>query len=61
MTSLTIEDRLAYHNYKNKSFTQQANDWEVIFTKDFKSKKEAVIFEKKIKKRGAKRFLEFNS
>ena len=57
-TSLTPLERLTYHNYKNKSFTNQAEDWEIVHYEQFDLKKDALIREKQIKKRGAKRYLE---
>ncbi len=56
-TSKTVEERLAYHIYNNQGFTGRADDWTVVFTKKFVSKRTALAFEKKIKKRGASRFL----
>ncbi|GLR17173.1 GIY-YIG nuclease family protein [Portibacter lacus] len=57
-TSLTVKARLSYHNNKNGGFTNQTKDWMVVFVQEFKTKKEALLFEKKIKKQGAGRFLE---
>jgi putative endonuclease len=57
-TSLSLDERLAYHNAKNKSFTNQATDWSIVFSEAFQTKKEAMAFERKIKKRRAKRFLD---
>jgi len=34
--------------------------WDLIFYKDLQTRKEAIIFERKIRKRGAKRFLAGN-
>lgn len=57
-TSLTIEERLNYHLSNHKGFTAKAKDWEVVWTKIINSKSEALTLEKKIKKRGAKRFID---
>ena len=57
-TSLTVEERLAYHLFKHKGFTSKANDWIIVYTKQVDSNSEAIALEKKIKKRGAKRFIE---
>ncbi|WP_300663023.1 GIY-YIG nuclease family protein [Fluviicola sp.] len=42
-------ERLKKHNAKNKGFTNQAKDWEIVFLKEFETKSEALTFEKKIK------------
>ena len=56
-TSLTLEERLSYHNYNNKGYTGRASDWEIVWNRRFETKKQAMLEEKKIKKRGAKRYL----
>ena len=53
-----MQERLAHHLNHHKGFTAQANDWIVVFEKEFETKNEAMKLEKQIKKRGAKRFLE---
>ena len=55
-TSQTTEDRLAYHLGNHKGFTAKAKDWVIVFEKHFEEKKAAMTLEKKIKKRGAKRY-----
>ena len=57
-TSLLLEERLSYHNYKNSGFTGKADDWIVVYNEEFSSKKEAMTREKQIKKRGASRILD---
>ena len=42
-------ERLKKHNSNHKGFTNQANDWEILFIKQFELKDEAFTFEKKIK------------
>jgi putative endonuclease len=42
-------DRLKKHNAKNKGFTNQANDWQIVFIQPFETKSEALNFEKQIK------------
>ena len=44
-----IEERLKKHNNKNKGFTNQANDWCVVYSKTFSTKQEALNLEKQIK------------
>jgi putative endonuclease len=41
--------RLEYHNTLEKGFTSRYRPWEIVFTKEYNSKKEAMISEKKIK------------
>lgn len=43
------EERLKKHNSKNKGYTNQSNDWEIVFLKSFETKSEALAFEKQIK------------
>ncbi len=43
------DERIKKHNNKNKGFTNQAKDWEIVFLKEFETKSEALAFEKKIK------------
>jgi len=43
------EERLKKHNAKNKGFTNQANDWQIVFLKPFNTKSEALAHEKLIK------------
>ena len=56
-TSLSLEDRLSYHNYNNKGYTARASDWVMVWNRTFEAKRFAMLEEKKIKKRGAKRYL----
>lgn len=57
MTSLSLTERIRRHNSNHQGFTGSSNDWITIFYKEFEFKKEALICEKTIKSRGAKRFL----
>ena len=43
-------ERLKKHNAKNKGFTNQSNDWEIVFLKPFETKTEALSFERQIKR-----------
>ena len=56
-TSRNLNDRLKEHLYNHKGFTSKSKDWKLVFNKNIYSKKDALILEKKIKKRGAKRYL----
>ncbi len=42
-------ERLKKHRAKNKGFTNQATDWEIVFQRSFESKSEALAFENQIK------------
>ena len=56
-TSLSLKDRLIQHLYNHNGFTANAKDWAVIHSENLPSKLEAIRLEKKIKKRGAKRYM----
>ena len=56
-SSLTVKERLTYHLSNHKGFTSKAKDWEIVWSTSLNDKTEALTIEKKIKKRGAKRFL----
>jgi len=56
-TSYPIQDRLKKHLSNHKGYTGKAKDWIIVFTKLHIAKSDALALEKKIKKRGAKRFL----
>ena len=43
------EERLKKHNAKNKGFTNQTSDWQIVFLKSFDTKSEALAYEKQIK------------
>ncbi len=43
------DERLKKHNSKNKGFTNQASDWEIVFIKSFEHKIEALGYERTIK------------
>ena len=57
-TSTSMQQRMSFHLSDHKGFTSKAKDWRVIYTEQKTEKSEAMILEKKIKKRGAKRYLE---
>ena len=44
-----LEERLIKHINKNKGFTNQADDWEIVYSKAFSAKHEALNLEKQIK------------
>ncbi|HHH54890.1 MAG TPA: GIY-YIG nuclease family protein [Bacteroidetes bacterium] len=57
-TSVSIEERLRRHNTNHKGYTGKVNDWELIYKKEFTDIKLSRKLEIKIKKRGARRYLE---
>jgi len=56
-SSKNIQERLKEHLYNHKGFTAKAKDWNILYQLEINSKSEALILERKIKKRGAKRYL----
>jgi len=52
-----IYSRLMEHNSGQTKSTKAGVPWKIIFTKELSSRAEALKLERKIKKRGAKRFL----
>ena len=52
-----VTQRLKYHNLGISTFTKRGTPWHLKWTSSGMSKKEAIQLERKIKKRGAKRFL----
>ena len=57
-TTNEVEDRLRRHNTNHKGYTGKTGDWEIKYIKRYWTKRESIKAERKIKKRGAKRFLE---
>ena len=53
-----FEDRLIRHNSGRNRWTKIGVPWEPIWTFECKTRSEAMKLERKIKKRGAKRFLD---
>jgi len=56
-TSKDVNERLKEHLFNHKGFTAKVKDWNIIYKTNFSSKTEAIAFERKIKKRGAKRYM----
>jgi len=46
----SIEKRLFEHNNNLGRFTKGKGPWKLVFLKEFETKKEALIYERKIKK-----------
>ena len=57
-SSEDLERRLEAHNLVLSTYTSKATDWRIIYRVCLSTKTEALILERKIKKRGAKRYLE---
>ncbi|WJS95026.1 GIY-YIG nuclease family protein [Flavobacterium johnsoniae] len=53
-----IEDRLRRHNSGQSLSTKNGIPWKIIYTIQLESRSEAMNLESKIKKRGAKRYLQ---
>ncbi|WP_299062016.1 GIY-YIG nuclease family protein [uncultured Polaribacter sp.] len=56
-TKKTVDERLEEHLYNHKGFTSNTKDWKLIYHLETNTKSEALKLERKIKKRGAKRYL----
>lgn len=52
-----MEERLRYHLGNHKGYTAKVKDWVVVYTQSHGTYKEAVKLERRIKKRGARRYL----
>ena len=50
--------RLEYHNTLEKGFTSRYRPWKIVFVRECKSKKQAMLFEKKIKSWKSKKMIE---
>ena len=54
----SIEIRFEKHNLGEVTSTKHAKPWSLVTTFEFKTRSEAMRLEKKIKKRGIKRYLQ---
>ena len=52
-----IERRLEEHNRGKTPFMKKGIPWKLLYSQSFETRSEAMQLEKKIKKRGAQRFL----
>lgn len=55
-----IKNRVIRHNKGLVPSTKSRTPWDLVFTVKVSNRSEALILEKKIKKRGAKRYIEDN-
>ena len=53
-----IEIRLKGHNSNKNRFTGKSKDWKLVWKAEMQDRTEALKLERKVKKRGIKRFLE---
>jgi putative endonuclease len=53
-----VEKRLHAHNEGKAKFTSTGLPWKLVYQQSFLTRSEAIIVEKKIKKRGIKRYLQ---
>ena len=53
-----IENRLKRHNQGNVKSTKYGIPWRLVLQIEVKTRFEAIVLENKIKKRGAKRFID---
>jgi putative endonuclease len=55
-----IKKRIEEHNRGKTAFNKKGLPWELIYQKEYNTRSEAMQHEKRIKKRGASRFLSDN-
>ena len=55
-----ISLRMEFHNSGKNNFTKKGTPWKIVKTFECIDRKHALILENKIKRNGAKRFLERN-
>jgi len=48
-TGDSLDERVRRHNSNHKGFTGKTDDWKIVFSEKFQTKKEAYAFERKIK------------
>ena len=56
--TVNIKERLKRHNQGGVLSTKHSLPWEIVFQIETETRSQALALEKKIKKRGAKRFIE---
>ncbi|KXK55593.1 MAG: excinuclease ABC subunit C [Chlorobi bacterium OLB5] len=52
-----VTERLIGHVSNKNKYTGKAKDWKLVWTAELPDRKTALVLEKKIKKRGIRRFL----
>jgi len=54
-----IEDRLSEHNFGRTGYTKLKRPWEIIYREAYKTEKEAINRERKLKRLKNKKYLEY--
>jgi putative endonuclease len=54
-----IEKRVKYHNEGRQRWTSRFIPWELVYKKEFSTKTEALLYEKLLKKKKSKKYLEW--
>ncbi|HRP57304.1 GIY-YIG nuclease family protein [Agriterribacter sp.] len=54
-----LKDRLFRHNNSGSKSTKQANDWKLVYSEAFETRKEAVKRESEIKKKKSRKYIEW--
>ena len=55
--TVDLDRRIEEHNRGKTAFLATGIPWKLVYLKEFETRKEAILLEKSIKKRGAERFL----
>lgn len=53
-----LDDRIFRHNNSGSKFTKKANDWRLVYKKEYPSRSEAMQMEIAIKKKKSRKFIE---
>ena len=54
-----MQDRLFRHNNSGSLATKKANDWVIVYTKEFDSRKEAIKWEMTITRKKSRKYIEW--
>ncbi|MDC7993475.1 GIY-YIG nuclease family protein [Altibacter sp. HG106] len=57
-TGEVVSERLRKHNTHHKGFTGKVNDWKLVYTEIFQTKKEAYLREREIKAKKSRVYIE---
>lgn len=55
--TINLEQQLSHHNETGNDWTKNYRPWEVIYTKEFENKKDALKYEKWLKSGVGKKFI----
>lgn len=53
-----LEDRLFRHRNSGSKSTKKANDWQLVYTEEFATRREALLRENEIKKKKSRNYIE---